>query len=108
VDDLYARFEITRPDYLADDHWDCIVREADRLWRSLAARDGSQALSDIKCLVESIARIVLEIDGTTAAPNTGFDTVVNQGVAPAASPRLRRPGHGTRHGPTPRPIAMDP
>ncbi|SRR6266568_4741338 len=34
--------------------------------------------SDIKCLVESISRVVLEIDGTPAAPNTGFDAVVAQ------------------------------
>lgn len=86
---LYSRFEIARPDYLGDDHWDCIQCEADRLWRSLAAGDGSQALSDIKCLVESISRIVLEIDGTPAAPNTGLDTVVAQ----AHSLLTGQPGH---------------
>ena len=81
VSDLYSRFEIARPDYLGDDHWACIQREADRLGRSLDVGDGSQALSDIKCLVESISRVVLEIDGTPAAPNAGFDTVVNQAHA---------------------------
>lgn len=89
VNDLYTRFEIARPDYLGDDHWACIEREADRLWRSLAAGDGSQALSDIKCLVESISRVVLEIDGTPAAPNTAFDTVVTQ----AHTLLTGQPGH---------------
>lgn len=89
VNDLYTRFQIARPDYLGDDHWACIEREADRQWRSLAAGDGSQALSDIKCLVESISRIVLEIDGTPAAPNTAFDTVVTQ----AHTLLTGQPGH---------------
>jgi hypothetical protein len=89
VNDLYTRFQIARPDYLGDDHWACIEREADRLWRSLVAGDGSQALSDIKCLVESISRIVLEIDGTPAAPNTAFDTVVTQ----AHTLLTGQPGH---------------
>ncbi|MGI5502338.1 hypothetical protein [Lentzea sp. CA-135723] len=78
MDDLYTRFQIARPEYLGDDHWACVEREADRLWRSLAADDGAQALSDIKCLVESISRIVLEIDGNPAAPNIAFDAVVTQ------------------------------
>ncbi|WP_344870840.1 hypothetical protein [Allokutzneria multivorans] len=71
-------FDITRPDYLADDHWRCVEHEANRLRRSLDAGDGSQALSDIKCVVESIARIVLDIEGTPADPNIPFDTVVNR------------------------------
>src|SRR6266568_1054137 len=41
--DPYSRFEIARPDYLGDDHWACVEREADRLWRSLVAGDGSQS-----------------------------------------------------------------
>jgi hypothetical protein len=87
--DPYSRFEIARPDYLAEDHWACIEREADRLWRSLAAGDGSQALSDIKCLIEAISRIVLDIDGTPAAPSTGFETVVAQ----AHTLLTGQPGH---------------
>lgn len=89
MNDLYTRFEIARPEYLGDDHWACIEREAGRLWRSLAADDGSQALSDIKCLVESISRIVLEIDGTPAAPNIAFETVVAQAHALLTG----QPGH---------------
>jgi hypothetical protein len=85
----YSRFEIARPDYLGDDHWACIEREADRLSRSLDAGDGSQALSDIKCLVESVSRVVLEIDGTPAAPADSFEKVVGQ----AHSLLAGQPGH---------------
>ena len=46
--------------------------------RSLAARDGAQALSDIKCLVESIASVILEIDGTPADPAEAFKTTVGR------------------------------
>lgn len=45
---------------------------------SIDAGDAAQALTDIKCLAESIARITLDIDGTPADPNASFDSVVNK------------------------------
>ena len=57
--------------------------------RSLAARDGAQALSDIKCLVESIARVVLQIDGTPADPAEAFKTTVGR----ACGLLKGQPGH---------------
>jgi hypothetical protein len=89
VNELYSRFEIARPEYLPDDHWACIEREAGRLRRSLDAGDDSQVLSDIKCLVESISRVVLEIDGTPSASNIGFEALVKQAHALLAG----QPGH---------------
>ncbi|MEU6191304.1 hypothetical protein [Nocardia sp. NPDC047038] len=71
-----SRFEIQRPPYLADGYWQCISAEADRLWRSLEAQDASQALGDIKCLVESVAKIVLDINGTPPPPSEDFKKVV--------------------------------
>ncbi|PFW98499.1 hypothetical protein CJ469_06181 [Nocardia farcinica] len=89
MDKLYERFEITRPSYIADGHWACVSAEADRLWRSLEAKDASQALGDMKCLVESIAKIVLDIDGTPAAATDDFQKVVGD-----AHKRLaNQPGH---------------
>ncbi|MGV9832933.1 hypothetical protein ACWDUL_01830 [Nocardia niigatensis] len=89
MDDLYARFQITRPPYLADGYWACVKAEADRLWRSLEAEDASQALGDMKCLVESIAKIVLDIDGTPPAATDDFKKIVG-----AAHKRLvDQPGH---------------
>ncbi|MEV6430045.1 hypothetical protein [Nocardia sp. NPDC051463] len=78
MDDLYARFAIQKPPYLAEDYWNCIVAEANRLQRSMDAKDASQALSDVKCLVESIAKIVLDINGTPSAKNDAFDKVVKK------------------------------
>lgn len=67
--DLYRRFEIQRPEHLAASYWNCITVEAERLQRSLQAQDASQALSDIKCLVESVSKIVLDINGTPPGKN---------------------------------------
>lgn len=67
VDYTYQRFQIERPQYLADSYWESVALEADRLWRALEAKDASQAIGYIKCLVEAIAKIVLDLDGTPAA-----------------------------------------
>ena len=72
---------LARPPHLQDDHWLAISTEAERLHRSLGAEDGSQALSDIKCVVESIARVVLDIDGAPAAPGDAFNAVVTRAHA---------------------------
>jgi hypothetical protein len=78
-----------RPSHLADDHWSAIEVEVGRLLRSLEADDGPQALSDLKCLVESVARIVLDLDGEPADPAAVFDTVVNR----AHTLLAKQPGH---------------
>lgn len=85
----YTRFQVTRPDHLSDDQWSCVSVEVDRLGRSIATEDAAQALSDLKCLVESVARIVLDLEGTPADPNSSFDTVVNRAHALLAG----QPGH---------------
>lgn len=71
-------WDIDRPPYIRDHHWAAISTELARLHRSLAAGDGSQALSDIKCMIESVARIVLDINATPADPNAAFDSLVSQ------------------------------
>lgn len=101
VSEHYRRFEITRPDYLADDHLSCIEREAARLWRSREAHDASQTLSDIKCLVESIVRITLDIAGTLADPTdllTAWSTEPTSSYpdSPVTSSRTKRCS-GDRH-----------
>ena len=62
----YTRFDIRRPDYLAEVHWDSISIEIDRLTRSLDADDDGQVLADAKCLVESVAKVTHEIAGEPA------------------------------------------
>lgn len=73
----YPLDHLERPAYLGDQHWSAIAIEIERLERSLQAGDGGQAIGDIKCVVESIARIVHEIDGAPAGSNDAFQTVVN-------------------------------
>jgi hypothetical protein len=46
---------LDRPPRLPDHQWFAIDTEVQRLRRSVGTRDGSQACSDIKCVVESIA-----------------------------------------------------
>lgn len=62
----YTRFDIRRPGYLAEVHWDSISIEIDRLTRSLDADDDGQVLADAKCLVESVAKVTHEIAGEPA------------------------------------------
>lgn len=72
----YSRFEVTRPPLLAQDYWDSIESELKRLERSLAARDGIQAIGDAKCLVEATAKIAWDMNGTPADSNVGLPQVV--------------------------------
>lgn len=74
----YIDVRLSRPPYIRDHHWAAVSVEADRLQRSLQSSDGSQALADMKCLVESIARIVLDVNGTPADPNGSFSSIVGQ------------------------------
>lgn len=85
----YQRFHVERPQYLGDEHWLSIEAEVTRLDRSLTADDRVQAIGDVKCLVEAVAKVTLDIAGTPAAPNDGLDKVVK-----AAHDRLaKQPGH---------------
>lgn len=85
----YQRFDLRRPEFLADEHWDSISSELERLGRALDAEDDGQVLGDIKCLVESVAKTTLDINGTPAAPDAAFDTTVNQ----AHTLLAKQPGH---------------
>lgn len=76
VTERYKRFDLARPQYLGDEHWVSISTELDRLQRSLDAHDDHQVISDLKCLVEAIAKVTLDIDGSPAASNASFPDVV--------------------------------
>lgn len=78
TDDRYARFELPRPRFLADEYWRSIELELSRLERSLGARDDSQVLGDLKCLVEAVAKVVLDVNGTPSDSNSKFPAVVSR------------------------------
>lgn len=90
----YDRFQIQRPQYLGDEHWECITTELTRLHRSLEADDDGQALSDLKCLVESVARVALDLAGEPAQPNDSLDGTVKRAHDLLAD----QPGHALARG----------
>ncbi|OMQ28577.1 hypothetical protein BK799_29650 [Rhodococcus sp. D-1] len=63
---------------MPQEYWASVEGEIERLSRALDADDGAQAIADLKCLVECIAKIVLELDGNPAASNAVFDGTVKQ------------------------------
>ncbi|MFF2267331.1 hypothetical protein ACFVTZ_03635 [Cellulosimicrobium cellulans] len=85
----YQRFQVGRPDYLGDEHWRSVETEVTRLDRSLTAGDRVQGVGDLKCLVEAVAKVTLEIAGTPADPNASFDSTVHK----AHTLLAQQPGH---------------
>ncbi|HEY8788331.1 MAG TPA: hypothetical protein VIM10_04225 [Actinopolymorphaceae bacterium] len=85
----YQRFQVPRPEYLGDAHWRSIEAEVTRLDRSLSAGDLGQAIGDLKCLVEAVAKVALDIAGTPADPSAAFDKTVNG----AHNLLVKQPGH---------------
>lgn len=90
----YDRFQIQRPRFLGDEHWECITVELGRLHRSLDADDDGQALSDIKCLVEATARVALDIAGEPAQPNDSYEKSIGRAHDLLAD----QPGHALARG----------
>ncbi|PZG10932.1 hypothetical protein C1I95_27700 [Micromonospora craterilacus] len=85
----YARFELMRPEHVGDAHWEAINVEIVRFARALESDDDPQAIGYLKCLVEAVAKVVLDINGTPAGGNENFDTLV-----PRAHELLAgQPGH---------------
>ena len=82
------------PRYLGDEHWHSIATEVTQLDRSLSTGDWVQAIGDVKCLIEAVAKVTLDIAGEPAAPNDSLDKVLK-----AAHDRLtKQPGHELTHG----------
>lgn len=77
TDDACSRFDISRPGHIDDSQWDCISIELDRLDRALDSGDDGQTLGTLKCLVEAIARIILDLAGEPATANGNFPQMVH-------------------------------
>lgn len=86
----YSRFAIERPEYLGDEHWRSIAQESERLSRSIDSEDDSQAIADIKSLVEAVAKITVEVAGHPMESKPGFTDLVSQ----AHGLLHDQPGHG--------------
>ena len=90
---MYQRFAVERPPYLGDEYWTSIDAEVARLDRSLASGDLVQAIGGVKCLVEAVAKVALDINGTPADPSASFDATVNK----AHTLLAQQPGHELAH-----------
>jgi hypothetical protein len=93
---------LNRPAELGSDHWRTIASHADRLER--AARDGDLALlvGSAKDLVETIAKIVLELSGEVAPSNAQLPELLSKAHAAID----RQPGQGAAADPPVRNIAQ--
>jgi hypothetical protein len=86
---LYTRFDLTRPEHLGEAHWEAINVEIVRFSRALEAGDDPEAIGYLKCVVEAVAKVVLDINGTPATGAPNFDAMVKQAHELIAS----QPGH---------------
>lgn len=84
----FERYSLHEPERIGDARRDAIAAELERLARAEDAGDDAQALGYLKCTLEAIAKVVLDLDGEPAASNAPYDTIVK-----TAHDRLaRQPG----------------
>ncbi|MEU0150640.1 hypothetical protein [Micromonospora fulviviridis] len=88
-DDRYTRFDLVRPDHLGEAHWEAINVEIVRFSRALEFGDDAGAIGYLKCTLEAIAKVVLDINGTPADGNANFETVIGNAHTLLAT----QPGH---------------
>lgn len=69
---------LKRPQHLPDEHWEAIHSEHQRVIDALNMDDASAFLGSLKSLVESVARVVLDIAGEPAENNATFEGTLNR------------------------------
>jgi hypothetical protein len=94
TEDPYDRFRVPRPAHIGTAHTATIDLEPQRFSRAMDARDDGQAIGYLKCLIEAIAKVVLDLNGTPAGGADSFDPTVKQAHDLLAS----QPGHELAHG----------
>jgi hypothetical protein len=94
TDDPYERFRVPRPEHIGEAHAEAIDLELQRFSRAMDARDDGQAIGYLKCLIEAIAKVVLDLNGTPAGGADSFDPTVKQAHDLLAT----QPGHELAHG----------
>lgn len=73
----FERYGLHEPMRIGDARRDAIEVELERLARAEGANDDAQAIEYLKCTLEAIAKVVLDLAGQPAASNAPFDTVMN-------------------------------
>lgn len=69
---------LKRPRHLPDDHWVAISAEHRRVQDALDVDDASAFIGSLKSLVESVARVVLDVAGEPAESNASFEGTLNR------------------------------
>lgn len=74
----FERYSLHEPNRIGDARRDAIAVELERLGRAEDAADNAQALGYLKCTLEAIAKVVLDLHGEPAAGNAPYDTIVKR------------------------------
>lgn len=87
------RYAITIPPELSPAYREAIELETARLQTAVREGDDGLVLGQLKSLVESVAKVVLDLNGTPAEGNTSFESVLRQAHDLLANQR----GHELSH-----------
>jgi hypothetical protein len=87
--DLYENYRVPRPQHIGEAHADAIDLELQRFARAAEAGDDGQAIGYLKCVIEAIAKVVLDLNGTPAGGTESFDPTVKRAHDLLAA----QPGH---------------
>lgn len=67
--------KLEKPKHLSSANWDAIAKEYERLTRAESADDLGDIIGQCKCLVESVSRVALELDGRPPPSNASYSEV---------------------------------
>jgi hypothetical protein len=98
TDDPYVRFHVPRLEHIGTAHTEAIDLELQRFSRAMDARDDGQAIGYLKCLIEAIAKVVLDFNATPAGGADSFDPTVKQAHDLLATQSGHELAHGTHFG----------
>lgn len=98
VDDAYDRFHVPRPEHIGDAHTAAIELELERFRLAFDAGDAGDAIGHLKCLVEAIAKSVLDLNGTPAVGDASFESTANRAHKLLAGQRGHELAHETPFG----------
>ncbi|WP_152185570.1 hypothetical protein [Segeticoccus rhizosphaerae] len=90
TEDPYDQFCVPRPEHIGSAHAEAIDLELQRFARAVDDRDDGQAIACLKCLIEAIAKVVMDLNGTPASGSDKFDPTVKRAHDLLAT----QPGHG--------------
>lgn len=76
--DAYESYRVPHPQHIGEAHADAVDLELQRFARAAEAGDDGQAIGYLKCVIEAIAKVVLDLNGTPAGGTESFDPIVKR------------------------------